>query len=336
VPRVKLSASRWALLAEVASLYYDAKLDQENVAERMGVSRSTVSRMLSEAQDAGVVQIRVNRLLPLDEGLQLEAVRQLGIREVLILAGAELVSGEILSRVGMLAARYLDSILSDGASLAIGWGTAVRAVTDGWEPGQRKDVNVIQMIGGVGSSHPEVDGPELARRLAGEIGGTYQYLNAPLVVEGEALAVALRRQPSISSVLDAAARAQAALVGIGSLDPEVSSLLRAGYLNRSGIDLARKAGAVGDVCGHHLDGAGNLLNLDLDRRTVGISIDALRKIPLVVGVAIGQAKTAAILAAVRSQLVNVIVTDSATMRGVLDLNQSAPLSTAFHAGAGRP
>ena len=177
------------------------------------------------------------------------------------------------------------------------------------------------MIGGVGSNHPEVDGTELARRLAEVLGGTYRVLNAPLVVNDETVAQALLRQPSIREVLDAVKRAKAAIVGIGSLDPKVSSLLRAGYLTVEGAADARRAGAVGDVCGHHLDVRGNLLELDLDHRIVAVEVDTLRKIPRVFGVAVGVAKSAAILAALRSELVSVIVTDSVTMRAVLELNK---------------
>lgn len=320
---------RCDLLASVADLYYNAKLDQEEVALRIGVSRSTVSRMLNEAQDAGIVQIRINWSLPHNEILEQETVRAFDIREALILDGATLRTNEVLGRVGRLTAQYLDATLSEGCTLAISWGTAILAVADGWEPTQRKNIDIIQMIGGAGSSHPEVDGTELARRLADILGGTYQYLNAPLVVDDQAVATALLRQSSISMVLDAASRADTALVGIGSLDPDVSSLLRAGYLTRDGIVSARKSGAVGDVCGHHIDAAGGLLALDLDRRTIGISVEALRKIPRVIGIAVGNVKAAAILAALRSGLLNVIATDSATMHAVLELNAKLTHSRSY-------
>ena len=303
-------------------MYYRSRLDQEEIARRMGVSRSTVSRMLSEALETGVVEIRIRRALPLADGLQRDLVREFALRDALVLDTSG--RGEdALARVGRLAARYLDTTLGEGDVLAISWGTGVRAVADGLEPKVPRNVDVIQMLGGAGSRDPDVDGTELARRLADLLGGRCRYLNAPLVVDDEGVAAALLRQRSVRETLAAASHADVAVVGIGALVPKVSSLLRAGHLTRRGITEIRRSGAVGDVCGHLFSVYGQLVDAELARRIITIDLAGLRQIPRVVGVAVSTEKAEAIHGALRSRLVNVLATDDTTARAVLHLARSA-------------
>jgi len=315
-----VEAIRDDLLAEVATLYYRDRLDQAKIAARVGVSRSTVSRMLSEALMTGVVEIHVRRPLPLVDELNRELVEAFHLRDAQVL-DTQPRADAVLARVGQLAARYLDTTLSDGDVLAISWGTGVRAVAEGLEPRVDRAVEVIQMLGGAGSHDPEVDGAELARRLADLFGGRCRFLNAPLIVDDEAIAAALLRQRSIRETLAAAAHADIAVVGIGALVPEVSSLLRAGYLNRRSLARMRRQGAVGDVCGHMFTGDGELVDTELARRIVSIGVAALRGIPRVVGVSAGAVKAEAVLGALRARLVNVLVTDDQTARAVLALHR---------------
>lgn len=315
-----VDAQRDDLLAEVATLYYRDRLDQAKIAGRVGVSRSTVSRMLSEALRTGVVEIRVRRPLPLVDELNRELVDAFQLRDAQVL-DTQRQADAVLARVGRLAARYLDTTLSNGDVLAISWGTGVRAVAEGLEPRVDRAVEVIQMLGGAGSHDPEVDGAELARRLANLFGGRCRFLNAPLIVDDESIAAALLRQRSVRETLAAAAHADIAIVGIGALVPEVSSLLRAGYLNRRSLTRMRHQGAVGDVCGHMFTLDGELVDTELTRRLISIDVAALRGIPRVVGISAGAAKAEAVLGALRARLVNVLVTDDQTARAVLDLHR---------------
>lgn len=311
-------SSRDDLLAEVASLYYQQRLDQEEIAGRLSVSRSTVSRMLSEALDRGIVEIRIKRSLPVSADLQRSLIQVLGLRDALVL-DTNGRGGYSLGRAGRLAARYLDTTLSDGDVLAISWGTGVRAVADGLEVRTQRHVEVIQMLGGAGTRDPGVDGPELARRLAHQFGGQCRYLNAPLVVDDAEVGTALLRQRSVRETLDAAAHADVGLVGVGAFVPSVSSLLRAGYMTEDDIGKVRATGVVGDVCGHFFTVGGALVEDDVARRIITIPVDALRGLPRVVGVAVGPEKVEAILGAARARLVNVLVTDDVTATAVLAL-----------------
>ncbi len=308
---------REAALAEIAYLYYKERLDQRQIAARLGVSRSTISRMLTAAEREGIVEIRIRGGLPHALELQRQFAAVLGLRDAVVL-DTHGVADDVAARVGRLGAQYLDACLAEGDLLAVSWGRAVRAVVDAFQPRQRQHVEVVQLLGGTGALDVEVDGVGLAHRLGDLLGARVSLLNAPLVVNREELAAELRQDRSIRRTLEIAAQADVALVGIGATDPAVSSLLRAGYLDDAGLAELVSYGAVGDVCGHHFTLSGELVDAELNRRLIAVDAEALRGIPRVVGVASGPAKVDAILGASRARVVNVVVTDDTTARRVLE------------------
>lgn len=112
-----------------------------------------------------------------------------------------------------------------------------------------------------------------------------------------------------------------ALVGIGSVDRERSSLVRAGYLSVDEMAELEAVGAVGDVCGVHVDIQGHVLDVEVNRRRIGVDLPALAAGPCtVVGVAGGRVKAAAILGALR-QLLDVLIADSNAAQAILELDE---------------
>ncbi len=313
---------RTELLAQVASLYYEDDLTQAEVARRIGTSRSTISRLLHEARDAGVVEIIIHYPWKTSPEVEHDLSTRFHLRQARVLVGRDRPYEEILRGLGILAARYIESILAEGTILGISWGTAVYSTVRALQPDRRLPITVVQMIGAVGTGDPLIDGPNLARLLANVYGGEYRCLHAPLIVEETHVREMLLQEPRIRETLSLARRADVALVGIGSLVPEVSSLLRAGYLDREALDQLRAQGAVGDVCARHYDAQGHVLDIELNQRIVGVELEAMHSIKQVIGVAGGEAKAEAILGTLRAGHVNVLVTDDAAARKVLALDQA--------------
>jgi len=309
-------------LAQVASLYYEDNSTQAEIAHRIGASRSTVSRLLREARETGVVEITIHYPWKTAPQIEHNLIARFHLRQARVLVGRGRPYEEILRGLGVLAARYIESVLVEGTILGISWGTAVYRTVRALRPGRRLPITVVQMIGAVGIGDPLIDGPDLARLLANVYGGEHRYLHAPLIVEDAHVREMLLQEPRIRETLSLAHRADVALVGIGSLVPKVSSLLRAGHLNRKALGQLRAQGAVGDICARHYDAQGHVLDIELNRRIVGIELEALHSIEQVIGVAGGEAKAEAILGALRGKHVNVLVTDDAAAQKALALDQA--------------
>ena len=146
------------------------------------------------------------------------------------------------------------------------------------------------MIGAVGHGDPMVDGAELARWLAQKLNADYHYISAPLLVESDAVAEALLRERSIAEALALATRVELAIIGIGTVDPALSSLLRAGYIPEQSCACCRSRGG-GRRHGAPTRRVGQLLDVPFNHRVIGLQdIARLRDIPVVMGVAGGVAR----------------------------------------------
>ena len=313
---------RLAMLAQVASWYYEHGLTQEEIARRIGKSRSMVSRMLREARRQGIVEVRIRYpSLRTDEELADRLCKQFNLQRAWILAQPPPDYTLLLSQLGELGARCLRHHLRDGIHIGVGWGTAVHAVVRAMDEHPLRDATVVQIIGSLGYGDPLVDGPELARWLAQKLGASYRFLHAPLLVESEEVAQALLQERTIAQTLSLARKVDIAIVGIGTVNPALSSLKRAGYITDQDLDDLRARGAVGDIVARQLDRTGRVLDIPLNRRVIGISVKDLQRIPLVLAVAGGVTKVSAILAALRSGILDAIVTDAHTARLIMALNE---------------
>ena len=306
-------------LARVAGLYYEDGFTQHQISEELGYSRSAISRFLSKARQIGVVEIRVNH--PLQRSTELEnALRErFGLKNIRVLNRLALDYARTLSRIGSLGARLVEEMVTDGTQLGVSWGTAVYEVAHALRYSFMPEVVVIQLIGALGTPDPQIDGVELARTYAGVFGGRYRILPAPAIVESPEVRDALLADRPIREILEQARRVDCAIVGIGTTDPSMSSLVRAEYLTEKEIRDLADAGAVGDVCAIHFDTQGNILDLPIHHRVVGIGAQDLKGIPTTVGVAAGEIKAPAILGALNAGLVNSLVTDDSAARSLLSL-----------------
>jgi DNA-binding transcriptional regulator LsrR (DeoR family) len=312
---------REELLTEIATLYYYDKLNQREIAKRFGISRSNVSRLLTEARNRGIVEIKVKQKIPLDYDLQKEIKGRFSLKDVRILKSSGLNYKEMLKKLGIIAASYLKTILERVSIIGMSWGTAIYEVVNAFESEFYQNIEVIQMIGGIGAENPDIDGTELARRLAKKVGGRYRYLHAPLIVENADIKKSIMMEKNVKEALQKVKKADVAIVGIGSTDPTISSLVRSGYLNKKELNEIRKLGAVGDICAKHFDINGNICQIDLNERVIGIDTDVLKDINYVIGVAGGKAKASAILGVLRGGYINVLISDDQAIRDLLRLSE---------------
>ncbi len=310
---------REELLATVASLYYKLDRSQAEIAGRFGVSTSKISRMLKEARDRGIVDIRIHMPIPRDIALEHDLCAAYGLRDALVLqSGSESDDEQLLVACGRLAAAWLEReipALPAGATIGVAWGRSVYAAISAVSEMPKEQIDVIQIMGGVGSEN--VDSPDIARILATRLGGRHFDLHAPIMVEQSESREILLGERSLRETLERGRRVKLAVAGIGAVDEEASSFLRAGLLTRDVLAGLREQEAVGEMVGRFYKLDGTVLGIEINQRVIGIELDDLRRIPNSLAVARGLAKVEAIVGALRGRLVTVLATDDVTARGVL-------------------
>jgi DNA-binding transcriptional regulator LsrR (DeoR family) len=176
---------------------------------------------------------------------------------------------------------------------------------------------VVQILGGVGTTGAQTHATRLTGRLAQMTGGEAMYLLAPGLLGGTAMRRAFLDEPNVAAVLHEYQNLTLALVGVGSLEP--STLLResGNAIAADDQEKLRRADAVGDICLRFFDSSGQHVRSDLDERVLGIDPDTFRSIPRRVAVAGGQRKWRAIQAAVAGGWLTVLVTDLHTAQHLL-------------------
>jgi DNA-binding transcriptional regulator LsrR (DeoR family) len=311
------------LILEVARCYYEQKLTQEEIGKQINVSRSTVSRLLEQARDRGIVHIRINYPWQRAHDLEQRLVATFGLKDARVLKSKEKDEEEVRRGTGVLAARLLDGHLQDGQILALSYGRSLASTVAALGPNRQVAMTVVQAIGAPGSDNPSIDGADLVRRFAHAYSCEYRYLPAPLLVADARTREALIQLPQVYETLNLAKRADIMLVGIGALPPEVSSGIWEGYLTKRELARQEKGGAVGHMCCEFFDANGRVLDLKVNRRSIGIGIKTLSTIDLVIAVASGKAKTQAILGALRGKHLKILVTDDAAATAVLELEEAS-------------
>jgi deoxyribonucleoside regulator len=316
---MQISDDKHALLAKIASLYYDKNLTQAEIARQLNISRPQVSRLLAEAREQGVVEITIHYPPDKYATLKQNLLDCFDLDEILLLASGNMGYNQLVEQLGRIAARHLEEHLKDDMILGISWNTGVYQVVNALQAARQKKVTVVQLTGAVGSINPLLDGPDLTRWLAQTLGGQYKYLPAPLLVESPATREALLQDRSIREPLVLMEKMDIALVGIGSLSPPLASLLTAGYITETELRDIVRQGGVGDICSYHYDLRGNVLPLELHQRLIAVSLDTLKQTSWVIGVGGGIDKAASILGALRLGVINCLVTDEIAARAVLKM-----------------
>ena len=311
MPRPR-SAPDLYLLSKVSTLYYLRDQTQQEIAERIGLSRPAVSRLLRDAQTQGIVQITISP----PQGLHLELESQLeeryGLNVVRVVSVEAGTSGDLLRRqIGGAAAGFLARSVHPGETIGLAWGTTLSAMVQSMAPLATENVHVVQTLGGIGPPAAEAYAAELVRRLAQLLGAAPILFPTPGVVATPEVRDVLRNDPHVQAALRHFDTLDTVYVGIGAIG--TNPVLNDGHSLPAGThDELVSAGAVGDIALRFFDAAGKPVRSSLDDRILGITAEQLHKVPRVVAVAGGVDKVDAIRAALHSKMVDVLITDQNT------------------------
>ncbi len=306
------------LLYRVAQAYYEQNLTQAEIAQRFGISRIKVSRMLTRARDEGVVRISV--VAPPGGATQLEHALEsaFGLDEAIVADPTGHEYQDVVEAIGRAAAEYLNRVLEDGHTLGLTWGNTVLATVTALDYANLPECRVVQLLGGLGNIEAEVHGAELVRRAAERLGGKARNIHAPGIVASRSVRDALIADSGVRDTLELGKRSDIALLGIGAFGPH--SVLRGHGSVLSGDDCRtlQELGVVGDIALRFYDADGLPVVNPYTDRTIGIDLPDLKHIPRRVGIAGGREKEPALRAALTGRWVNVLVTDLRTATALLE------------------
>lgn len=286
--------------------YYLQEHTQQEVANYLGVSRAKVIRLLNDAREQGVIQFVFR---PEDDkrmSVEQDLISRYGLKDAYVVPRED--SDSIKESVARAAAQYISQHLGDGGFLNVGYGDTMGAILKYLANGGKRDLNVISLTGGVNYYLPMVGASAFNLRLF--------LIPAPLVVSSVEVRDALMQEPGVQEVLRMSSHSNMSVVGIGAMTSD-ATVMRNGIISQSEFTMLSMQNAVGDVLDHFVDADCNLIATDIEDRLVGTSLEDLKQMDNVVGVAGGPDKADAIRAVLKGGCLDILITDEGTAQAIL-------------------
>ena len=300
-------ASADGLLSEIARLYHIEGETQDAIARALDLSRMKVNRLLREAQERGIVEVRVAFQSSRTRELEARFHHAFGLRHLLVAPAAQRPERQ-RRNVATLVSAFLEVNLREGAVVAVGMGRNVSAVSAARTQARFDDLTFVAGSGGAAEAGEAGNADHICRGLARRFGGRAVTLYSPAYVPDAAMREVLMRHATVRRTLSLARSADFALVGIGNLGAD-SHMARMGWFGAEELHAAQAAGITGDLMGYDFfDRDGNPDNDMLGGRVVGLTREDLTRIGTTIAIASEDEKAAAILGALRTGAIDVLAT----------------------------
>jgi DNA-binding transcriptional regulator LsrR (DeoR family) len=275
-------------LLKVAEMYYLDRMNQNDIAKIIGVSRPSISRMLEEAREKQIVKITIEAPFERNNALMTKLKEKFDLLEVIVVKSL----GDYefnLDNVGKASADYINGVLADDKLLGISWGRTVET-------------------GSLGPNRTVMDGNELVFRLAQKLDGRHEFFNAPAFVNSRKLQEELLAQPQIDLNISLGRKIDVAFSGIGNIETTRNTLVSSGILDNRDLNDLLAEGAVGTMIGRAFDVEGKEIQYR-NQFPISSGLDSLRLSPISIGAVCSKKRATATLGAINGKLINVLICD---------------------------
>jgi DNA-binding transcriptional regulator LsrR (DeoR family) len=298
---------RRSYLAKVARLYYLEEMSQREIAQKLNISVASVSRAISRAKELDIVRISINENLDRLGELEIAMERRWNLNECLLVPRFETPANsyrEMATRTTELLSR----ILSRGDTVGVSWGETLKTVSENLGRIGLNDVDVVPIIGAMGTVETGIYPNSIAREFAERIGGSAYLMNTPAVVDSEEIKNSLTRDSNFQMVRRIWERLSAVLLSVSALDEDTSAF-RGGIFTREELDELRELGGVCATNFTIIDTEGRRVENPVSRRITNLPFEELRNVRQVVLLAAGEHKTEPLRAALKGQVATTLITD---------------------------
>jgi DNA-binding transcriptional regulator LsrR (DeoR family) len=297
--------TRQNLAIRVAWLYHDRQLTQQEIADRLGLSRSTISRVLTEAERDGIIRVVITQPLPESARLAEALIERYELAGAIV--GTELDGESPALAAAIATARRLESIAASGSvTIAAGWGRTIALSAGETRPIPTSDVTLVDAFGHT-TTDDTTAAVEVTNTLARKFDARVMHVPSPGFAPSSEIAGTFLSSPPVARALKKARSADVLLVSVGIIGCE-SLLVAEGFMTEEAMNDVMAAGAVGEVFGWYFDADGNSVEAP-SLHPVALTLNDMRNATRVIGVAGGVDKAAAIHGAMAAGILDEIAID---------------------------
>ncbi len=310
---------RYDDMYESASRYYIQGETMESIAHQLGLSRSTISRLLKQARASGLVRISLAHHNGSRSPLAAALTRAFGVRVHLVAVRDSASDGRRLDQVARVAGRLLSEAVEDHHVIGVAWGVTTSQVVRHLLPRPLVGATVVQMNGGTNQWSSGI--PYVGEILTG-VGDAFSsrvvYFPVPAFFDYASTKRAMWRERSVQNVIALQHRMDVAVFGVGCLNAQVPShVYSSGYLDDDDALRLAADGVVGDVATVLLREDGSWTDIDVNARATGLTPSELAQVGSRFCVVADPSRAAAVVGALRAGTTTDLVIDEGTARTVL-------------------
>lgn len=304
------------ILTKISRLYYLDDLSQQEIADRLGISRSKVSRSLTQARNEKIVEIKINSIWERYEEIEASLEKAYGLKQCKVVSSNSNADDTYMVLAHEMG-NILERLLEDGWYVGIGWGLTLRTIADHLDINRKKNIKVVPMIGGLGKVGTGVHTNSVAKTIADKFGGVSFVIHSPAVLDSKEIKEVIERDSNTSEIIKLADKVDVALLGISDIGPD-STLIKTGNFSIGDFNYLKSLGVVGDLNLIFIDSIGREVKSGLDERIVRASYEKVKAIENTIVAGFGNRKVDVIAGALRGDLVDILLTDEETATGLLE------------------
>ncbi|MFT9055322.1 MAG: sugar-binding transcriptional regulator [Ethanoligenens sp.] len=306
------------LIVQISKMYYEHNIGQREIAERLNISRSYVSKLLIESRTLGIVRIEINDPLETESTIEQSIRTKYRLNKAIVVPIRAAEYDMTLERIAAALSRYLFATVQSGDIIGVAWGKTLQMVANKL---MRKDCSggiITQLYGGFPTVNREASVQEIILKFARAFNFKPHFMLLPAIVDSPEIKEAIEQDKGVARALELAEQSQIAIFSVGRFGVK-SSLVEAGYFTEEQVEKLHRRGVVGDVCARLFDSSGNIVDSNFDDRSIGIPLHHLREKKHSILVSGGKEKILPIHGALTGGYANVLVTDEHTAQGLLHI-----------------
>ena len=297
-----------ALMIKTAWYYYIENYTQQKISDLLGISRIRVIKLLERARQTEIIQFKLHQDNKLRMETEAQLISRFGLNDVFVVPST--VEGNTNENVARAAAMYISNRLDDKSVINMGYGDTLSRVLNHLATTSESPLSVVSLTGGVNHYLPNTTSSIFNAKL--------YLMPTPLIVQSPEIVDAMLLEPVVKEIKHLIPLSSMTVVGIGAISDD-ATILNSGILRKNDFMQLKMKDSVGDILCHFIDSNGNLVENEVEHRLLSTSLDTLRTLHNVIGVAAGDSKVPAILAALRGKYLNTLVTDEDTANKLLAL-----------------
>lgn len=309
------------LIFKVLKYQYIDDLSQVEIAAKLNISRVAVSRYISRAKREGLVEHKIkypkNFTFERNEELEKKFIEQYGLNECIIVSSKDNIT-EILIELANQLEKLFEKITHDHTFIGVGWGVTLDKISEYIDIQNKKNVKMVPLVGGYGKLFDNTHSNNIAKLLASKFNGVSYTVHIPALLDSKEIKESILRDSAAKEIYRLAKRVEIALLCMSDLSNK-STLYKTGQLNEEDLHYLEGQGVIGDINFVFVDEEGNFVPNEIsERQTILFSIDQMKSVKHVIGLAIGARKVKIMRTVLKGGLINILMTDEDTANMVIE------------------